>query len=114
MKFPVLTRKEKEKLKVEGGKVKTEHLEIRYLYTGEDFPPRMVIQSLKSCGKAVRRNLLRRIIREWLRERYPYLPSGLLLFIRAVSSPSLPWREWRGPIRRELEEAFGKIEGKKK
>jgi len=106
VKFPVLKNKEIREVKRKGKKFSSLHLEWRVLFTHSSYPPRIVINAHRHCGKAVRRNYLRRIVREWIKGRYSHFPSGTHLFVRIISSPPSPKEKWREEIERELEEIW--------
>ena len=107
MKPPVLKFKEVRELKRRGKRWKGEYVEVIWQTKEGTLPPRIVITAFKSCGKAVKRNRIRRIIRNWVREHYEELPTGIHLLFRGYKGvPLNSWKEVKPIIEKELREWF--------
>ncbi|NOZ63383.1 MAG: ribonuclease P protein component [Caldiserica bacterium] len=102
MKLPTLKFKEIKELKKKGKRWRGEYIEIIWQIE-EPSSLKVVITAFKSCGNAVKRNLIRRIIRNWVREHCSELPAGIHLLFRGYKKvPAHSWQEAKYLIERDL------------
>ena len=69
----------------------------------------LLISVPKKCGKAVRRNRIRRIVREWFRVRWDEVPEFTVLVRVSPKTRQLSKRKLSPSIRAELEKALEKL-----
>ena len=107
MKLSVPKCKEIKELKIKGKRWKGKYVEIIWEVKKESFSPKVIITAFKTCGKAVRRNLIKRIVRNWIRENYRDLPPGILVFFRGYKKLSeRKWGEAKLIIEKDLREWY--------
>ena len=93
-------------------KIRGKLLEIREAEC--DGGPRFLIAVPKRCGKAVRRNRIKRIIREWCRVNYDVFPEGTMWFIKVSPAvKELSDRKLSKELRGELAELFSQLIGRR-
>ncbi len=103
MKFPVPEFKEVKELKTKGKRWRGKYIEIIWMIKKENFSPKVIIAAFKTCGKAVRRNLIKRIIRNWVSENYKSLSLGMFVFFRGYRKlPEGKWRESKPIVEEDL------------
>jgi ribonuclease P protein component len=89
----------------EGKAVRSQAFQLFYLMGREDKPVRLGITVTKRFGKAVRRNRIKRLIREAFRQAQPCLEHGYDIVINVRSfAEGLSQKEVSG----ELEDLFSK------
>ncbi|HDG68318.1 MAG TPA: hypothetical protein ENG11_04145 [candidate division Zixibacteria bacterium] len=70
----------------------------------------LLISVPKKCGKAVRRNRIRRIIREWFRLRWNQVPENISILVQTLPATTQLSKNKLSPsIRAELEKFFPEI-----
>ncbi len=73
---------------------------------------RFLIVVPSKCGKAVRRNRIRRIIREWCRKNFAFFPEGTLWMVRVLPAVArLSDKKLSPALRGELEELVRRCVG---
>lgn len=83
-----------------GRRLHAPHLVVIVRERGDDLPPRLGLVTSKKTGNAVRRNRLRRVLREVFRLHPELFPDGCeVVIIARESCPPLAFAEARGEIR---------------
>jgi|GEM_PF-4916644 len=114
MKLFTLKFKEIGELKKKGKRRRGEYVEIIWQIEDENSSPKIVITAFKSCGNAVKRNRIRRIIRNWAREHCTTLPPGIRLFFRGYKKiPANSWQEAKPLIEKDLDKWLFSLQQKK-
>ena len=95
-----------------GRKVSSDHLVIYLLRNSVETHTRFGFVVAKATGGAVKRNLVKRRMREIARELLAEIPAGLTVVVRTLpGSAELDWKNLRQELRTSVSTGVSKVAG---